>query len=426
MIPYLVVFTVSTAFVAIAASATNRSKLIRAIFATAAVISVSALAGIRDFELGTDILVYGNRIFYSMLAAQTPADVLDYAMARDTPGELGYLFLNFAVARFSPDPHVFYFILSLLSSSLILTAIMLVRSLGSAVVMWLTYLLTAYVESYNLLRQSVALAFAVLGIALVLRSRYKTGLAIGALGLLFHNSAVIFIIMWGAATLVHSRRVRGRPAARAVIVATIAITLLVSPILDLLSPVVSGTTYENYLGSSSRSGQAFGVDALYRLVPICAGLILLRSRLTDSDQTSQRRTPTRIWRSSSNGLPAPKAGTSRASVAATRLRSAWNDAPDSLLIPGMVVLLTLLAIDLAMLPIREISYPFYRILAYFGYMRILAYGVMVNLVRGPRVTFAVGAVAFSAAYFLFIVVIRNEAFYRSEILANWIFMISGR
>lgn len=422
MIPYVVVFAVSTVFVSIAASTRNRSRIVQVIFALAAVLSVSILAGIRDFDLGTDILVYGNRFFTSMADAESAQDVIDYAVARGTPGELGYLFLNFVVSRVSTDPHVFYFVLSFLSSGVVLLGVLLARSWGSATVMWLTYLLTAYVESYNLLRQSLALALAILGISLVLRSRYRSGLLVGSIGLLFHNSAIIFIVMWCAATIVHTRKKQAKPAAWAVIFATAVVSISISPLLDLLSPVVSGTTYENYLGASSRSGQAFGIDALYRLVPLIVGVTLLRAHLRARAGEGE---PALVAASSAHVSSGQAIARSRFAESAAVLKERWLASPDKLLLCATVVLLTLLAIDLALLPIREISYPFYRILAYFGYMKILAYGVLVNLVRGPRTVFAIGAVGFSAAYFIFIVVIRNQAFYSSQILDHWMSTIIG-
>jgi len=79
----------------------------------------------------------------------------------------------------------------------------------------------------------------------------------------------------------------------------------------------------------------------------------------------------------------------------------------------------LLTLELVLLPVREISYPFYRLLVYFGYLRILGYGMIVGQMPRNRFLGSVAAVAFAAAYFWLIVIERNEAYYSSAILDAW-------
>jgi hypothetical protein len=86
----------------------------------------------------------------------------------------------------------------------------------------------------------------------------------------------------------------------------------------------------------------------------------------------------------------------------------------------VLVVTVLLALELILLPVREISYPFYRLLAYFGYLRIIAYGLIAGLVVRHRIAAGLAAVAFSAAYFILIVIGRNEAFYESSMLEQWV------
>src|SRR5690606_29389100 len=110
--------------------------------------------------------------------------------------EVGYVWLNFMVAQVSHDVHVFYFVLALFCGAVVAAAVNLLRSYGPTWLMWLTYLCTAYVDSFNLLRQAPALALALLGVALTVRRYPRWGFVVGAAGALFHLTAVIFLPMW--------------------------------------------------------------------------------------------------------------------------------------------------------------------------------------------------------------------------------------
>lgn len=407
--PYVILFTVTTLFVAVAGSVGSKITSVRWVSASIAILLVSVFAGIRDFEVGgPDVMIYGNRVFNAMAATPELSGMFNYAIANNVQGEAGYYFLNWVVSRYTTDEHVFYSVLAAFTSTIILMAIMLLRKHGSPSVMWLTYLLTAYVEGFNLLRQSPALALAVLGVALVLRSKYGLGLLVGATGLLFHNSAVVFFIMWGVAVYLKTRRQQVGRAVWVVLVVGVLALIAVAPALDLLSNSLADSKYQEYLGEGARGGRAFGVDALYRAVPLVVGIWALtatRPRALKPAPVYAASTRRRVLE-----IPVPV----RVDLAGSPSKV------EQITRRAVIAVLALLALELVLLPAREISYPFYRLLAYFGYLRVIGYGLIVGLIPKHRLAAGLAAVAFALAYFLLIVLGRNEAYYSSMILDEWL------
>lgn len=412
IIPYLILFAVTAVLVAIAGSRNNRSALLRWVASVVAILLVSVFAGIRDFHVGgPDVEIYGNKVFDNTLRMPQLDELISYADERSFSGEFGYYLLNWLVGRATTDPHVLYTVLAALNATCILIAILLVREYGAPIVMWLTYMFTAYIEGFNLLRQSSALALAVLGIALVLRDRMRLGLIVGASGLLFHDSAVVFFIMWGTAVYLKTRREHIGRAVYVVMFLSMASLVAVAPALELLGGSLGDSKYQEYLVGGARTGRAIGIDAFYRVVPIAVGIIALAAT---RPREPAKRQPGQLYSLNSGHTAATLVTESDTDAKATA-------AADLLARRAVLVVLVLLSLELIFLQVREISYPFYRLLAYFGYVRIIGYAMIANLVgKTYRVAAGVGAVAFAAAYFWLIVIDRNEAVYESAILDIWL------
>lgn len=408
--PYLVVFAITTALIAIAGSVSNRSRLVRGIAGTSAITIVSVFAGIRDFNVGgPDVMLYGNKIFNAMVLTPDASGIFKYANDRNVSGEAGYYALNWIISRFTTDAHVFYTVLAAICATIIYAAIMLLRSFAPPAVMWLTYMLTAYVEGFNLLRQSPSLALGVLTVALVVRSRFRLALVAALASLLFHNSAFVVVVMWVIAVYLKTRKARISRSVWLVLIVSVLGLVAFVPVLNLLGDSLSDTKYQEYLTEGARGGRAFGIDALYRAVPILAGVWVLCATRPRRDATQHPRTS----RARDRGGVAVLEG--NATLTATPAQSDTAAAARR----ATIVVLVLLTLELVLLPVREISYPFYRLLAYFGYLRILGYGLIVGLLPRFRITASFATVAFAAAYFWLIVIGRNEAYYSSVILKSW-------
>lgn len=409
-------FLVSTALIAWATSNAVKTRFGRGILAVLAALVVSVFAGVRDLDSTVDMLLYGNNTFLAAAGASDFSGARD-AMARYLiDGELGYAGLNYSVSRVTDDPNVFYAVLAFVSSLAIAVAVVLVRDYGMAWVMWFTYLCTAYVDAFNLLRQGPALALAVLGLALVLKTRYLLGLVVGMAGLLFHISAIFFFPIWVVAVILRRRR-QSLKAVILILLATVVVSAGASVLLEQLGGLLSETKYIYYLESDTRAGLAIGAETLYRLVPIVAACILLAKNAVNVPVDDPLE---RVAMSQRSAEVSP----TRDAFGRQTSRSFDGPAPASHVVPAtraaLITLTSLLVIELVLLPIREITYALYRVPLYFGMARVLAYGVIVAQFNRNRAIAAIAAVGFDIAYFALVVIGRGEFEYRSVILDSWL------
>lgn len=399
MIPYLIAFAISAWFVQ-AVTDSGRGREGRFLLAALAVVPVSILAGIRDFAVGgPDTLLYGNPLFRISVQARDLAEVIDGAAALAIPGEYGYLTLNFLVSRMTDNPHWFYFVLAALTHGLVLAAILRLRQFGSASLMWLVYLGTCYVASYNLLRQSLAMSFGLLGLAFVLGGSRRLGVLIAAAGFLFHTSAVVAVVVCLVAGFL-CRRHRRLGLASGIVLAACGCALVASPwLLDHLAGLLTDQKYASYLEEGAAEGAELGVDTLYRLVPLIVGAIVARRGLVRSPELGSAGPPVA---GSGGGLRV-----ATAAKPSTRL--------DTTSAAGRLLLVTwvLLAMELIILPIREVSYPFYRVPLYFGQVRVFGYALIAAQFTRYRTLASVGVVSFVAVYFCFVAMVANDGWFRS-------------
>ncbi|MDR1825965.1 MAG: EpsG family protein [Bifidobacteriaceae bacterium] len=371
MLPYLVAFTISALFVQLAVASARFGRLLQFTWCALSVLTISALAGVRDYTVGTDVLVYGNQLFNSALRSTDLGTYVMRSVREGIDGEYGYLFLNWLVSRFTNDVHWFYFVLALVAHGIVMTAVWLARRLQPALpptLVWLVYLFTQYVDSLNMLRQGVALSLALLGLVLVLRRRPYLALVMGGIGLVFHNSAIVYFGIWGIVMLL--QRVKRSMVWLAVILAgAVLLTVFSAQVLQLVTSLgIVSEKYTSYLAEGARTGASMGPQTMYRLVPLTAGLLMLRK-------------------------PVNPAG-----------RAAW----------------LLLAIELVLLPMREIAYPLYRLLTYFAYAKVIAYPMiaMSFTTEARRRLAQVATVAFVALYFILWVSKLDDVTYTSDILSH--------
>ncbi|MFC7788633.1 EpsG family protein [Microbacterium sp. MAHUQ-60] len=390
----------------------SRSALIgRVSWAAVAVALVSVVAGARDLDVTPDMLLYGNGMFERVASTSSFDAAISIAGAEVQNPEVGYVWLNYVVSRLTADPHAFYFVLAAVSACVVASAIILTRAYGPTWLMWLTYLCTAYLDSFNLLRQAPALALALLGIALVLRRRYWWAALAGLLGLLFHATAVIFIPMWAAAVVIR-RSKRPQRLVFWVIAIALAVAAGSSALLDAFGGALSETKYGFYLEETTHGGIALGFETLYRLVPLFLAVVIIRRNLRQHHRTRDTHAPTapamrRAVRSTPGGPLASLDTRTDERIALTSSTSV------------LFALTTLLAVELFILPVRELAFGLYRVPMYFGFIRIIGYGAIIGAVANRKLAARIAAVAFVLGYFVFMVLGRTGIEYRSAMLDTW-------
>lgn len=204
MLIYLLVFLVSTLLIYIANKINDSvgmrigRKILYYVIVGVALLIPSILAGVRDFSIGTDVLVYGNAWFQN--AVQTVNFEIYSKWA--TGSSIGYLYaiINFVVSRFTKDPHILYFYISLLENICAYWAIRRQRDWLSTPYAMLAYFLLFYNYNLNILRQGLATVVILWGFKYVREQKLIKYILTVWVAYGFHNTAyfgiVIYLVYW--------------------------------------------------------------------------------------------------------------------------------------------------------------------------------------------------------------------------------------
>lgn len=193
MFIYLITFALS--YVLLRIGQNKKNKFQRKVCIIMALILPSILAGCRDYSIGTDVLIYGNRWFrFAVTSQQNFIEYIRWAMASSIGAV--YAGLNYFVAMFTENTHWFYFFLSLLTNSLVYKAVKDNDDLVDVPFAMLTYYILFYNQSLNLLRQSLAVAFGVCAFIYIRRQKKIPFIICTALAIFTHSSAIVIIAVY--------------------------------------------------------------------------------------------------------------------------------------------------------------------------------------------------------------------------------------
>ena len=152
------------------------------------ILLVSLLAGLRDYSVGTDIKSYGNSLFFYAYQYRPFWVYLD----RFSHIEPLYLALVYFSSFISNEPHILYFFTGILVYSFMLLSFIKFRNHVPITLSWLCFLCLLYGDTYNAMRQTIAIAIGFWGFHFLLEKKYIL-LAISiVIAFLFHNTAIIF------------------------------------------------------------------------------------------------------------------------------------------------------------------------------------------------------------------------------------------
>ena len=155
------------------------------------ILSVALLAGLRDYSVGTDIQSYGNSLFFYAYQYRPFTVYLD----RFPHIEPLYLALVYMSSFLSNEPHILYFLTGALIYSFMLAGFIKLRKYFPITLSWICFLCLLYGDTFNAMRQTIAIAICFLGFNFLLKKEY-TSLALSiVVAFMFHNTAIIFGIV---------------------------------------------------------------------------------------------------------------------------------------------------------------------------------------------------------------------------------------
>lgn len=183
MIPYLINIILTACFAFLYEK--SRGKMSRLIFLLFSVVPIILLAGFRDYSIGTDTQQYVVRFIE---VSQYPT--LTAALHNYTAESL-YVCWTFLVSRLTTDPHIFLLLTQCLIIMFLIWAMMKMKiSIAWGLFIYLTLY---YCQSFNAVRQVLAMAACLVAFPYMLQRKWVKMLVLLVVAYGFHNTAIIFL-----------------------------------------------------------------------------------------------------------------------------------------------------------------------------------------------------------------------------------------
>ena len=176
-------------------SSTKRKKLQISksfFYLSLSVLTVSILAGLRDYSIGTDIMAYGNDLFYRF----DNGAPLFQTIQRITKIEPLYLTLCWISALLGTSPHMLYFLTGLIIYGFVMAGLVHYSDEFPLTLSWLGFLCLLYGNTYNAMRQSLALAIGFWSLHFLKDGKtikFFLGVVVASF---FHTTAIIYIAIY--------------------------------------------------------------------------------------------------------------------------------------------------------------------------------------------------------------------------------------
>lgn len=304
-----------------------------------------ALAGAREYTVGTDIATYGNYVFQ---AACNSKRMIPFLRSRQEI-EILYKALAFAVSRFTNNPHWFYFVTALIICGFTMCGLWYYRDWCSVTLGWMCFLFLFYGDTLNTMRQCLALAIVFAAFPLFLEKKYILFVIASVIGIMFHVTGILALLVPAVYYLM--KKVIPQWLQFYLIVAFMGVILFYSPLLRIVLRwgVLPGK-FSRYLAK----GVAFALNPTVLRLPFLVPIIMYYDRFCGFTEEAEP-----------DGMHG---------------RTLYSrEAPDMQAM-GMTVVLMLL-LEICTVQLRSVRPALYRISYYFSYYRFIAYSRLVSILR---------------------------------------------
>lgn len=189
---YIVIFIFSMLFTYFAEkNFKNNRKILGIIFSVLTIFIVCFFAGIRSLDIGTDVKGY----FIIVYNYFTKENYNIFQVCEATNVEIGFSLLMYISSAFK-NVNVCLFVIQLATFLPIYLFAYKMRDKYSMLYIILIFLLTFYVRSFNLMRQSIAISLIILSISYYMEKKYRKTLILLFLACSFHITAIICIAIY--------------------------------------------------------------------------------------------------------------------------------------------------------------------------------------------------------------------------------------
>lgn len=189
---YILAFSMATLFAYFAGKVNKKYKGGIMLFSTLCILSLSVLGGLRDTSLGTDVEVYIIPHFKYAHTFHTLTGFLTH-FNNNTGREPLYRTIVYMVSRFTDNVNWLLFVFQFLTAVFVFVGAYKHKENAPLPLVVLLWCLMYYNDSYNLVRQHLAMAILFSGIDNVEKGNYKRFLLFVLAASFVHTSAVLAI-----------------------------------------------------------------------------------------------------------------------------------------------------------------------------------------------------------------------------------------
>lgn len=227
---------------------TLNDKIWRYFFAFFAIFILAFIAGIRDYSIGTDTIIYKSFFDY----VPSARNIVEYCSTLHHLDQLeyGYSIFNYLIGITGVSAHVLNFISQFLIASNIYIALALVKKDLNITFGWLTYCFMFFPTTLNINRQCIALSFILISVALLYRSYYFSSLILIGVAFCFHVSSIFALIIYLTGFLIKKAKTSRQLLSSLLILLLIVLTL--PETINIMNSIgLVGSKFSQYLDKNT-------------------------------------------------------------------------------------------------------------------------------------------------------------------------------
>lgn len=249
---YVLTFGLSTGFLYY--SEKTRNKSLKKILIILALLIPSILAGLRDYSIGNDVLLYGNKWFERSYLYSSLFDFLE--KAQEYSMDIGYATVNWCISRFTNNPHVFYFVYEFLQLVVLYFALKPFKDKISLPYAYLIYFFYYYNNSYNLLRQIMAIILVLFSYKYVVSRKLIKFIIVILLAFSFHSSSIVGLALYPLSWTIENKQLK-KIAKFGIVIGSLILVAGYEQVFDIVSSlgILSATKYSHYMTDSEVGGR---------------------------------------------------------------------------------------------------------------------------------------------------------------------------
>ena len=219
---YFITFIISGLFANLSfKTASKKNKFKFFLCAGISIFIPSILAGLRDFSIGTDVQTYFVPQFN---LSRSCASLHEYLGRRlSTGNELFFRSLLYFVGRFTDDAHWALFAVELIIMTCVFKGCYDHRDKVNASFLFIIYLFTYYNLSFNLIRQSIAMAIVFGYFSYLEQSKYRQFAAAVIVASLFHSSSILLLSMIAVHYFITKGKLREKALRKLLVIAGVCL-----------------------------------------------------------------------------------------------------------------------------------------------------------------------------------------------------------